>query len=178
MKISTTSRHYDLAPALRDYAESKVEHLTNFFDNIVSAHIIFSLEKYRHSCEVTLHVNGRDMVGKDTSEDMYASVDRVVEKLERQILKHKGKLKKKSHEKIAEMDAVLPDESAADEEDAETEIIPADPLEFPRMTMDEAVAALNENGKTYSIFSNRATKRLNVLFKREDGSIGVIEAAN
>lgn len=177
MKISTTSRHYDLPPALREYAESKVENLTTFYENIVSGHIIFSLEKYRHACEVTLHINGRDLVAEDVSEDMYTSVDRVVEKLERQILKHKGKLdKRKNGPKLAaELDVVLPEETT-DEEEAEGEIIPADPIEFPQMTMEEAVQKLSENGKAFSIYSNLVTKKLNVLFKREDGTIGLIEA--
>jgi putative sigma-54 modulation protein len=175
MKISTTSRHYDLQPALRDYAESKIQHLTTFFDNIVSAHVIFALEKYRHFCEVTLHVNGRDIVAHETTEDMYVSVDRVAEKLERQILKHKGKLRKKANRKLTDMEVVLPEETDG-EEDGEPEIIPADPIEFPQMTQEEAVEKLGQNGKAFSIFSNLVTRRLNVLFKREDGTIGIIEA--
>ena len=174
MKISTTSRHYDLPPALKDYAESKVEHLETFFDPISSAHIIFAVEKYRHAFEVTLHVNGRDMVAQDTSEDMYASVDRVVEKLERQLLKHKGKLMKRGHQKLADLEVELPEESA-EEEDGEAELIPADPIEFPQMTVDQAVEKLKTNGSDISIFANLATRRVNVVYKREDGTIGIIE---
>ena len=88
MNIVTTSRHYELTPALKDYAETKVQNLTTFFDNIVSAHIVFTLEKYRHFVEITLHMNGKDIVAHDESEAMYASVDRVAEKLERRFLKH------------------------------------------------------------------------------------------
>jgi putative sigma-54 modulation protein len=177
MKITTTARHYDLPPNLKDYAESKIEHLTTFFEHIVSAHIVFSLEKYRHFVEATLHINGREIVAHETSDDMYISVDRVAEKLERQLLKHKGKLQKKSHQKLADIEVDLSQESDENQkEDGEAEIIPADPIEFPQMTMDEAVAKLAENGSGFSIFSNLATKRLNVLYKREDGTIGIIEA--
>lgn len=177
MKITTTSRHYELTPVLKEYAETKIENLTTFFENIGSAHIIFSLEKYRHVVEVTLHVNGRDLVGREISEDMYVSVDRVAEKLERQIIKYKGKRYNKKTRKrpLADVD-LPPEESDESVQTQENEVIPADPVEFPQMTMGEAVAALVENGKGFSIFSNRTTKRLNVLYKREDGTIGLIEA--
>lgn len=95
MNITTTARHYDLAPALKDYAESKVQHLKKYFDHIVNAHLIFSLEKYRQRVEITLHVNGKDFVTLQESEDMYLSVDRAVEKLEEQLKRHSGKLKRR-----------------------------------------------------------------------------------
>ncbi len=176
MNIVTTSRHYELTPALKDYAESKVENLTTFFDNIVSAHIVFTLEKYRHFVEITLHVNGKDFVGHDESDDMYTSVDRVVEKLERQILKHKGKrFRKKARKKPAVDTEVSPEPAAAEQENREGELIPADPIEFPQLLVAEAVLKMNENGGAFNIFLNRTTNRLNVLYKREDGTIGIIE---
>jgi putative sigma-54 modulation protein len=177
MKITTTSRHYELTPALKEYAESKIENLKTYFENIVSAHIIFSLEKYRHSVEVALHLNGRDLVGREISEDMYVSVDRVAEKLERQIIKYKGKRYSKKPRKRPQAEVGLPTEQS-DEVAAprENEVIPADPVEFPQMTLDDAVSSFIKNGKGFSIFSNSATKRLNVLYKREDGTIGLIEA--
>lgn len=95
MNITTTARHYDLAPALKDYAEGKVHNLKKYFDHIVNAHVIFSLEKYRQRVEITLHVNGKDFVTLQESEDMYLSVDRAVEKLEEQLKRHSGKLKRR-----------------------------------------------------------------------------------
>ncbi|MCI0451395.1 MAG: ribosome-associated translation inhibitor RaiA [Candidatus Latescibacteria bacterium] len=95
MNITTTARHYDLAPALKDYAEGKVHSLKKYFDHIVNAHLIFSLEKYRQRVEITLHVNGKDFVTLQESEDMYISVDRAVEKLEEQLKRYSGKLKKR-----------------------------------------------------------------------------------
>jgi putative sigma-54 modulation protein len=97
MNITTTARHYDLAPALKDYAEDKVRNLKKYFDHIVNVHVIFSLEKYRQRVEVTLHVNGKDMIGHAESEDMYLSVDRAVDKLEEQLKRHHGRLKDRKH---------------------------------------------------------------------------------
>jgi len=177
MNITTTARHYQLTPALKDYAESKVGQLKKYFENIVNAHITFELEKYRHAVEVSIHVNGKDFNGREVSEDMYASVDRVVEKLERQIRKHKEKrISNKKVPKLAEMGAALPPEDEIEQAPpAENEIVPADPIEFPVMTLVTAVDKLKADGKEFSVFSNSDTKRLVVLFKREDGTLGIIE---
>lgn len=106
MNISTTARHYELPPALKDYAEQKVENLKRYFDHIVNARIVFSLEKYRHRVEITIHVNGKDLVSFDESDDMYTSVDRSTEKLERQLRKYKDKIqRRKSQQGLSEVSA-------------------------------------------------------------------------
>jgi len=109
MNITTTARHYDLTAALKDYAEGKVHHLRTYFDHIVNAHVIFSMEKYRQCVEITLHVNGKDFVSESESEDMYTSVDRAVEKLEEQLRRHADKLKKgrKRHPGLGETSGEL-----------------------------------------------------------------------
>ena len=104
MNISTTARHYELAPALKDYAEKKVLHLDRYFEHIVNAQLVFSLEKYRHRVEITLHVNGRDFVSTEETDDMYASVDKSIEKLERQLRKHKDKIKRrKTQQRVSDL---------------------------------------------------------------------------
>lgn len=118
MNISTTARHYELAPSLKDYAENKVENLKKYFNHIVNAHLIFSLEKYRHKVEITLHVNGRDFVSIEESDDMYASVDRSIDKLERQLRKHKTKVQnRKTHQGLGEVLAEAVEEVEEDSGD-------------------------------------------------------------
>ncbi len=119
MNISTTSRHYELPTALKDYAEGKVQNLKKYFDHIVNARLIFSLERYRHKVEITLHVNGKDFVGIEETDDMYVSVDRSIEKLERQLKKHKEKIKnRKSHQSVA--DVVSSEDETVDEEESDS----------------------------------------------------------
>jgi len=118
MNISSTARHYDLAPALKDYAEEKVLNLKKYFDHIVTANLIFSLEKYRHKVEITLHVNGKDFVSTEESDDMYTSVDRSVDKLERQLRRHKEKIRRrKSQQSLAEIAAEAEDQPGEEEEE-------------------------------------------------------------
>jgi len=177
MNITTTARHYQLTPALKEYAETKIQQLTKYFDNIVNAHIIFALEKYRHSVEASIHVNGKDFNSREESEDMYVSVDRVVEKLERQIQKYKGKRFSKKAPKLAEIGVSLPPEDQEEEETVrENEISPVDPIEFPLLTRSEAIEKLTLDERGFTIYSDRETKRVSVLFKRDDGTLGLIEA--
>jgi putative sigma-54 modulation protein len=117
MNISTTARHYDLPPALKDYAEAKVQHLKRYFDHIVNAHVVFSLEKYRHKVEITLHANGKDFVGVEESDDMYVSVDRSIDKLESQLRRHKDKIKRrKSYQSMSELTTESSDEEVGPDE--------------------------------------------------------------
>jgi len=174
MKITTTARHYDLTPALKDYAEKKVYNLKKYFDHIVNAHITFSMEKYRHVVEVSVHVNGKDFNGREESEDMYASVDKVVDKLERQILKYKGKrMKRKPPSKLVEVDYRFQEAETSRGETNEEEPIPARLEEFPRMTMEQALANMRSNGSPFNIFTEDG-RSLKILYRREDGKIGVI----
>jgi putative sigma-54 modulation protein len=118
MNISTTARHYDLPPGLKDYAESKVQQLKRYFDHIVNAHVVFSLEKYRHKVEITLHVNGRDFVGVEESDDMYVSVDRSIDKLESQLRRHKDKIKRrKANQSLSELTSEPFEEEEEEEEE-------------------------------------------------------------
>lgn len=179
MKITTTARHYELTPALKDYAERKVLNLKKYFDQIGTAQITYSLEKYRHAVEISVHVNGRDFNSKEESEDMYASIDKVVDKLERQILKYKGKIKRrKSNKKISEMEYSFPEEgdgSADEREELHLDIIPADRTAFPGLTLAEALQSMEDAGREFNIFMNSETEKINVIYVQKDGTIGLLE---
>lgn len=178
MKIKTTARHYELTPALKDYAERKVYRLKKYFDHIVNARITFSLEKYRQAVEVTVHINGKDFISREESEDMYASVDGAIDKLERQILKFKGKkMKRKSLPKFSEIGYAFPDgeKKVKGSEEMPSEVSPAKREEFPLLTIKEALQEMRGNGRDFSIFSNPETNKLNIIYKRVDGTLGLIE---
>lgn len=92
MQISLTGHHVEITPALRDYAKSKMERLERHFDNVTNMHVILSVEKLRHKAEATVHLNGGNLYADATHEDMYAAIDALVDKLDRQVKKHKEKL--------------------------------------------------------------------------------------
>lgn len=92
MQISVTGHHIDITPALRSYIEGKFERLERHFENMINTHVILSIEKERHKAEATVHVNRGKLYADVQHEDMYAAIDGLIDKLDRQIKKHKEKL--------------------------------------------------------------------------------------
>jgi len=93
MQISLTGHHVDITDALKNYVDNKFERLGRHFDNVTNVHVILSIEKMRQKAEATLHVNGANVFADSVHEDMYAAIDVLTDKLDRQVIKHKEKLK-------------------------------------------------------------------------------------
>ena len=91
MHISVTGHHIDVTQPLKSYVDSKFERLERHFDNVTNVHVILSVEKLRQKAEATLHINGASVFADSVHEDMYAAIDGLIDKLDRQVLKHKEK---------------------------------------------------------------------------------------
>lgn len=92
MQINITGHHIDITPALRTYIENKFQRLERHFDKMSNIHVILSVEKERQKAEATIHVNRGDLFADSIQEDMYAAIDDMTDKLDRQLKKHKEKL--------------------------------------------------------------------------------------
>ena len=97
MQLNLSGHHIEITPALRSYVSSKIERLERHFDNVTNMHVVLSVEKLRQKAEAKLHVSGHDLFADAEDADMYAAIDALVDKLDRQIKKHKEKVK--SHHK-------------------------------------------------------------------------------
>ncbi len=95
MQVSVTARRLEMTPELKTFAEEKVRKITKHLDRVIDAHIVLSVEKYRHTAEVTLNVNGFLIHGEEVSSDIYTSIEQVIHKINTQIKKYKSKLIKK-----------------------------------------------------------------------------------
>ncbi|MCK4546260.1 MAG: ribosome-associated translation inhibitor RaiA, partial [Candidatus Eisenbacteria sp.] len=93
MQITTTARHFELTPALKDHIEERLSKLTKYFDQLIRSHVTLSVQKHEHMAEISLHGSNVDLNGRGKSEDMYVSVDLAVDKLERQLRKFKEKIR-------------------------------------------------------------------------------------
>jgi len=93
MQIDLSGHHVDITDSLRDYVESKLEKIERHFDNVVDVHVILGVEKLRQKAEATVLLSGSKIYADDTQEDMYAAIDGLVDKLDRQVKKHKEKIK-------------------------------------------------------------------------------------
>ncbi|NEV63066.1 ribosome hibernation-promoting factor, HPF/YfiA family [Thiorhodococcus minor] len=95
MQINLTGHHIDVTEALKSYVDSKFERLARHFDHVINAHVVLSVEKLSQKAEATLHVNGGKVFADSVHEDMYAAIDGLIDKLDRQVIRHKEK--KSSH---------------------------------------------------------------------------------
>ena len=91
MNLNLTGHHVEITPAMRDYVTSKMDKITRHFDHVIDVSVILSVEKLKQKAEANVHVRGKDIFVETDSADMYASIDSLVDKLDRQILKHKEK---------------------------------------------------------------------------------------
>lgn len=91
MQINLTGHHIEITPALRDYVASRMDRIERHFDNLGNLHVVLTVEKLRQRAEATLHVSGADLFADAEAESMYAAIDALADKLNRQVTKHKEK---------------------------------------------------------------------------------------
>ena len=92
MNLDLTGNHLDITPAIRNYVTEKMGRVTRHFDHVIDIHVVMQVVKLQHRCEATVHVPGSDIHVEAIDGDMYAAIDAMTDKLDRQVLKHKEKL--------------------------------------------------------------------------------------
>lgn len=97
MQLSISGHHVDVTDALKSYVEEKLQKLERHYDHITNAHVILTVEKLQQRAEATVHVSGADVFADADCNDMYAAIDKLTDKLDRQILKHKEKTQDRYH---------------------------------------------------------------------------------
>ena len=92
MNLQISGHHIEVTPALREYVETKLDPVIRHFDQVTGVSVVLSVEKLKQKAEVTLHVPGKDMHAEESSEDLYAAIDVLFDKLDRQVQKYKQKI--------------------------------------------------------------------------------------
>ncbi len=169
MNIIVNGRHLEVTPALKSYAEEKIGKFEKYLSNITEAVVTLTVEKYRHKAEVLVKVNGVMIQAEGVTGEIYSSIDEVVEKLEKQVIKYKEKLH--SFRKV--------DKKAAGAVTAESEkagrIIKYKRFDMKPMSPEEAVEQMDLLGKNFFVFANYSSGAINVVYRRDDGNYGLIE---
>ena len=93
MQLNLSGHHIEITDSMRAYVEEKLAKLERHFDHVTNVQVILSVEKQRQKAEATVHLAGNDVFAEATNEDMYAAIDALIDKLDRQVLKHKEKVK-------------------------------------------------------------------------------------
>ena len=186
MQLDISARHMELTDALKSHVKTRLEKLRGHFDRVIDVNVVLSGEKHRHVAEVTLHANGVRIHGKESSLDMYSSVDAVVEKLQKQIRKYKDRVSRHGARKGAEGLADMPEEFLEGVEEIPEEldgavspvphkVIRREKLPMKPMGIEEASVQLELAEEPFIVFSNADTQQVNVMYTRKDGTYGLIE---
>jgi putative sigma-54 modulation protein len=183
MKFGIRGEHLEVTEALNDYVEKKLSRLERYFDAPLSSevHVTLSVVKDLQTVEVTIPLAGAILRAEDKNNDMYAAIDLVVDKLERQIRKHKTKANRKirmdgGKRELFKADPLV---SAAyqEEDDDEFELVRTKSFNLKPMDVEEAILQMNLVGHNFFVFSNMDTTEVNVVYVRNDGRYGLIEPA-
>lgn len=182
MKINVRGNNIDVTEALRDFVEKKVSRLEKYFDDASSAqaNVALSVQRDEHKVEVTIPFPRLLVRAEETSEDMYASVDLVVQKLERQIRKYKTRVNRKARQNGSLRSHHMNGTTVVEEKDEtgwneEPPIVRTKRFNLKPMDIAEAVLQMDLLGHNFFVFTNSVTNRVNVVYKRKDGQYGLIE---
>jgi putative sigma-54 modulation protein len=93
MNLQLTGHHVDITPAIREYVTAKLNRINRHFDHVIDVTVVLTVDKLRHKVEATLHVRGKDLHAECIDTDMYAAIDGLADKLDRQVLKYKEQIK-------------------------------------------------------------------------------------
>lgn len=174
MKVTVRGKNIEVTPALEEYAQKKLGKLAKFFDQDTETQVFLSVTREDHIVEVTINVGGLILRGEESTEDMYASIDLVVEKLEKQVAKYKTRLNKSLRKRGVRMinEKLLAQEK--DEED-EARVVKTKRFAWKPMSVEEAILQMNLLGHDFFVFTNADTETVNVVYRRRDGNYGLIE---
>ncbi len=176
MKVSVTFRKIDPSDHIKQYAEDKLDRLDKYLETSAEAHVVLSVEKFSHIDDISLSTNGLRIKGVEETEDMYSAIDMVMDKIEKQIRRQLDKRKtRKSNDNIKSLNFqmnIVDLESSSSEDPA---IVKTKQIQAKPMDVDEAVMQLELIKNDFLVFTNARTKVVNVLYRRKDGQLGIIE---
>lgn len=181
MNLNIRGDKIEVTQALRDYVEKKLGRLDKYFDTPPhAANVTLSVVRGQQNVEVTISLSGVLLRAEERQEDMYASIDLVVDKLERQIRKHKTKVNRKFVKEGGLRNLFVENGAAAvaEEEDDDLQVVRTKRFTMKPMDVEEAILQMNLLGHDFFVFSNMDTNEINVVYRREDGRYGLIEPAN
>lgn len=191
MQFVIKGKNLQLTPALKEYAEKKLKSIKKYFDDIVEVDVTLSVKDSKdlsksRACEVTAWAGGHVIRGRKASEDLYASIDMVTDKIERQIKKLKEKQTRKrrrprageknmTHSILSFGEDFANQVESVESEEVTHKIISSGTFPMRPMHSDEAAEQLEILKQDFFVFSNAETNKVNVIYKRSDGYFGLIE---
>ncbi len=178
MKFEIRGKNIELTDAMKDYATKRLSKLERYFEEVKEAQVALSVEGDKHKVEVTLFLDGFLIRAEELSDNMYASIDLVEEKLEKQIDKYKTKLYRNHRSvglKQAFADQIQSDLDLKKESEEQFKIVRTKRFALKPMDEEEAIMQMNLLEHNFFVFLNSRTEEVNVVYKRKQGDYGLIE---
>jgi putative sigma-54 modulation protein len=175
MKFEYTGRHIEVTPALRSHVEEHFDRLKHLFDGqAINAHVIIEVEKNGHRAEIIVKWRNEVLTANSTLGDMYQSLSKTIDKIEKQALKTKNKIIDK-HQKAKKVTAVATPADDVAPAPPSPKIVNARRYAVKPMTAEEAVFRLNDEENQFLVFRNAEDEKISVIYKRKDGDYGLIQ---
>lgn len=172
MKVIIATKNFRANQHLKDKIEAKMEKLEKYFSDDIVANIMLSKEKNREKIEATINAKGTIFRAEDVSDDVYTSLDRVIDKLSTQMSRFKTKLQKK-HKGGKEI--IFDELPSVDERSEDFKIMKTKEFELRPMNVEEAILQMELLGHDFFVFMNVDLGSVNVVYKRKDESYGLLE---
>ena len=173
MKYNVRGDKIWVTDAIKDYITEKIDKLNKYFDepDEITANILIKVKGYNQTIEVTIPTTSFTIRNEESAEDLYAAIDSVVDKIERQIRKNKTKINKISKNALKKLNLMYQEE----EKEEDTKIVRRKTLNTKPMSEEEAILQMEMLGHDFFIFKDSNTSNICILYKRKDNNYGVIE---
>ncbi|MBI5562004.1 MAG: ribosome-associated translation inhibitor RaiA [Deltaproteobacteria bacterium] len=175
MQVTVTFRHMDSSEALRQYAVEKSDRLSKYLFEPVDIHWILSVEKIRHIADVTVNANGVAIKAQAGTGGMYSAIDGAIDKVEKQVRKHKEKVKDHKPHSAEPEGKRMPNPAAEPAGARRSRIVKKENQFVKPMSVEEAAEQMNLSANPFLVFTDSATSNINVIYRTGDGDYGLIE---
>ncbi len=176
MGIVVSGQNVDITPALKEYAEKKLRKLQKFFENReVEIEVVLKVQRELHVADITIQVGGLLVRGEGKTDDMYASINVAVDRIERQIRKYKTRINRRMRKLDAQAAGVAVAGQAEDEDADGPRLVKTKRFDVKPMSVEEAIMQMELLGHDFYVFRNDSTGGVNVVYRRNDGDYGLIE---
>ena len=178
MQTSVTFKNLDSSEHLKSYVSDKLNRFDRLLDNPAGANVVLRVEKFRHIAEININGDRMTINGKEETEDMYSAIDMVLDKLEKQIKKGKEKTRERRAKAKAKTQTNSGAARAMELEDDHPKQVKIKNIDYKPMDVDEAVLQMDLTSDNFLVFTNARTDQINVLYRRHDGDLGLIQPSS
>jgi putative sigma-54 modulation protein len=176
MKISLTFRNTEGESWQKEYVDERLNKIKKYIDRPVDVHVILSVEKFRNVAEVNMIADGLNINAKEEAKDMHLAIDDAVEKIEKQVKKHKEKMRgHKTNLTRAEGIAAISDDLEEAEEEQEKRLVETRKIVLEPMSLDDAIMEMDVSKQRFIIYRDSSSENVSLIYRRDDGHYALIE---